>query len=90
MHKKQENIFYIAVDNIDQAMNSPHLEAFKSKKIDVLFLTDPIDTFWLSTQDNYDGKKFVSITQGSIDLSNLMKRKMTKAPKKMFQRNLKI
>ena len=75
MHKKQENIYYIAVDTIEQAMNSPHLEAFKSKKIDVLFLIDPIDTFWLSNQDNFEGKKFVSITQGSLDLSNFDEKK---------------
>jgi len=75
MHKKQESIYYIAVDSIEQALNSPHLEAFKSKKIDVLFLTDPIDTFWLSNQDSYEGKKFVSITQGSIDLSNFDEKK---------------
>ena len=78
MHKKQENLYYIAVDNVDQALNSPHLEAFKSKKIEVLFLTDPIDTFWLSNQDNFEGKKFVSITQGSIDLSNFDENKDNK------------
>ena len=89
MHKKQENIFYIAVDNIDQAMNSPHLEAFKSKKIDVLFLTDPIDTFWLSTQDNYDGKKFVSITQGSIDLSDFNEKKDDKSTKEDVSKKFK-
>ena len=89
MHKKQENIFYIAVDNIDQAMNSPHLEAFKSKKIDVLFLTDPIDTFWLSTQDNYEGKKFVSITQGSIDLSNFNEKKDDKSTKEDVSKKFK-
>ena len=82
MHKKQESIYYIAVDTIEQALNSPHLEAFKSKKIDVLFLTDPIDTFWLSNQDNYEGKKFVSITQGSIDLSNFDEKKDDKNKEK--------
>ena len=70
MHKKQKQIFYIAADSLDQATKSPHLEAFKSKDIEVLFFTDPIDTFWLSTQDEFDGKKFVSITQGSLDLSD--------------------
>ena len=70
MHKKQNQIFYIAADSLEQATKSPHLEAFKSKGIEVLFFTDPIDTFWLSTQDEFDGKKFVSITQGSIDLSD--------------------
>ncbi|PQM57097.1 MAG: molecular chaperone HtpG [Rhodobacteraceae bacterium] len=70
MHKKQTQIFYIAADSLEQATKSPHLEAFKSKGIEVLFFTDPIDTFWLSTQDEFDGKKFVSITQGSIDLSD--------------------
>ena len=70
MHKKQTQIFYLASESLEQATKSPHLEAFKSKGLEVLFLVDPIDTFWLSTQDEFEGKKFVSITQGSLDLSD--------------------
>ena len=81
MHKKQTQIFYIATDSLEQATKSPHLEAFKSKGIEVLFFTDPIDTFWLSTQDEFDGKKFVSITQGSIDLSDFDEKKSDKKDK---------
>ncbi len=69
MHKKQTQIFYLAAESLDQATRSPHLEAFKSKGLEVLFLTDPIDTFWLSSLDEFDGKKFVSVTQGSLDLA---------------------
>ena len=81
MHKKQTQIFYIAADSLEQATKSPHLEAFKSKGIEVLFFTDPIDTFWLSTQDEFDGKKFVSITQGSLDLSDFDERGSDKKDK---------
>ena len=78
MHKKQKQIFYIAADSLEQANTSPHLEAFKSKGLEVLFFTDPIDTFWLSTQQEFDGKKFVSITQGSLDLSDFDEKKEEK------------
>jgi molecular chaperone HtpG len=69
MHKDQDSIFYIAAENMEQATKSPHLEVFTKKKLEVLFLTDPIDTFWLSNVPEFSGKKFVSVTQGAIDLS---------------------
>ena len=68
MHKKQDAIYYLASENIEQAENSPHLEAFRKKKLDVLILTDPIDTFWLSVVNEFKDKKFLSITHGEVNL----------------------
>jgi molecular chaperone HtpG len=69
MKPEQKEIFYIAAENKEMADGSPHLEVFKKKNLDVLFFTDPIDTFWLSTAGEFEEKKFTSITKGDIDLS---------------------
>jgi molecular chaperone HtpG len=68
-HKSQNEIFYISADTLDRAKTSPHLEGLNAKDIEVLFFVDPIDTFWLQMVPEFEGKKFVSITKGSIDLS---------------------
>ena len=71
MDKNQKDIYYIAADTKSQALSSPHLEGFKSKGIKVLVMADPIDQFWLSMAGQFKEKKFVSITQGEIDLDNI-------------------
>ena len=63
------------------AEGSPHLEVFKKKKLDVLFLTDPIDTFWLSMAGEFQDRKFVSITKGDIDLTAFSDNKKEKEKK---------
>jgi molecular chaperone HtpG len=69
MKPEQKEVFYIAAENKEMAEGSPHLEVFKKKNLDVLFFTDPIDTFWLSMAGEFEEKKFTSITKGDIDLS---------------------
>ena len=69
MHEKQEKIYYISGESLHSIQNSPQLEGFKSRGIEVLFLTDTIDDFWLQQVLDYDGKPFQSITKGNIDLS---------------------
>ena len=69
MNAEQKDIYYLAAENKEMAEGSPHLEVFKKKKLDVLFLTDPIDTFWLSMAGEFQDRKFVSITKGDIDLT---------------------
>ena len=71
MDKNQKDIYYIAADTKSQALSSPHLEGFKSKRIKVLVMADPIDQFWLSMAGQFKEKNFVSITQGEIDLDNI-------------------
>ena len=88
MHKKQEAIYYLASENIEQAENSPHLEAFRKKKLDVLILTDPIDTFWLSVVNEFKDKKFMSITHGEVNLDKFdeTKDKSDKKDDKKFEK----
>ena len=52
-------------------MTSPHLETFRAKGIDVIVLDDPIDDFWLSNTEDFDGKSFQSITHEDVDISNV-------------------
>ena len=88
MHKKQDAIYYLASENIEQAENSPHLEAFRKKKLDVLILTDPIDTFWLSVVNEFKSKKFMSITHGEVNLDKFdeTKDKSDKKDDKKFEK----
>ncbi len=65
----QDEIYYISGNNLETVKNSPQLEGFKAKGIEVLFFTDTIDDFWLQSVLDYKGKNFKSITKGDIDLN---------------------
>lgn len=68
MKEGQNEIYYILGENLESIERSPQLEGFKSRGLEVLFLADTIDSFWLQQAGDYKGKKFVSVTKGSIDL----------------------
>ncbi len=89
MHKKQDSIYYLAAENIEQATKSPHLEAFKQKSLDVLILTDPIDTFWLSVVNEFKDKKFLSITHGQMDLDDFDEKKSKEGDEKKDEKKFK-
>ena len=68
MSENQKAIYYITADNFATAKNSPHLEVFRKKGIEVLLLSDPIDE-WLATHINeFDDKPLQSVTKGDLDL----------------------
>ncbi|OUR79021.1 molecular chaperone HtpG [Alphaproteobacteria bacterium 46_93_T64] len=71
MKEGQNNIYYITGDNLDAIRKSPQLEGFRAKGIEVLLLSDPVDSFWLSRQTEFEGKKFKSVTQGSAELDKM-------------------
>lgn len=71
MKEGQEAIYYFSGLDLTAARNSPQLEAFKAKGIEVLFMTDTIDEFWIPMQGDFKGKKLKSITRGSADLSKV-------------------
>lgn len=71
MKPEQEFIYYIAGSDRESLQNSPQLEAFRAKGVEVLFMTDAIDEFWLPMQESFADKKFKSVTRGSADLSVL-------------------
>ncbi len=68
MKEGQDRIFYLSGENLNTLKNSPQLEGFKARGLEVLFFTDTIDDFWLQTVLDYDGKPFQSVTKGNIDL----------------------
>ena len=67
----QQTIYYVAADNYHTAINSPHLEVFKKKGIEVLILTDRIDEWLMSHLMEFEGKKFQDVAKGTLDLGDL-------------------
>ena len=71
MKKGQDKIYYISGEDVEKLSQSPHLEGFKAKGIEVLFMTDPVDEFWLPSVGKYSEKDFQSITKGGADLDKI-------------------
>ncbi len=71
MKDGQDKIYYITADSYDAAKNSPHLEIFDKKGIEVLLLTDRVDEWVVGSLDEFDGKKLVSVAKGELDLGNM-------------------
>jgi molecular chaperone HtpG len=69
LRPNQTAIYYIAGDDLARLKSSPHLEGFRARGIEVLLLTDPVDTFWIVPSEGVDGKPFKSVTQGAADLA---------------------
>ncbi len=71
MKPEQQKIYYCAADSYSAAKNSPHLEIFEKKGIEVLLLTDRVDE-WLTTHlSDFEGKSFQSVAKGALDLPAL-------------------
>jgi len=64
----QTAIYYIVGDDAGRIANSPQLEGFRARGIEVLLLSDPVDGFWASAAPDFEGKPFKSVTQGAADL----------------------
>jgi molecular chaperone HtpG len=82
MPKGQNDIFYIAGEDAKAIVNSPQLEGFKAKGVEVLLLTDPVDEFWIPSVGTFEEKPFKSATRGDTDLSNIGKSKSKNADDK--------
>lgn len=67
----QNAIYYISGPDAEQVSKSPQLEGFRAKGIEVLFMTDPVDEFWLPAVGVYEEKTFKSATRGDVDLSDM-------------------
>ncbi|MBQ75308.1 MAG: molecular chaperone HtpG [Gammaproteobacteria bacterium] len=75
MKDGQDKIYYVAAENFNTATNSPHLEVFKQKGIEVLVLYDRIDEWLMSHLMEFDGKQFQDVAKGSLDLGDLEDKK---------------
>jgi molecular chaperone HtpG len=71
MKEGQEKIYYVTADSYTAAKNSPHLEIFRKKGVEVLLLTDRVDEWMLSFLNDFDGKELVSVAKGGLDLGQL-------------------
>lgn len=67
----QDKIYYLTGETYAQVKNSPHLEVFRKKGIEVLLLTDRIDEWLMSYLSDFDGKSFVDVARGDLDLGKL-------------------
>lgn len=71
MQEGQEDIYYITADSFAAARNSPHLEIFRKKGIEVLLMYDRVDEWLASSLTEFDGKKLKSVTKGELNLGEL-------------------
>jgi molecular chaperone HtpG len=79
MKEGQEAIYYITADTVAAAKNSPQLEVFKKKGIEVLLMTDRVDEWALSFLNEFDGTPLQSVAKGAVDLGKLQDEEEKKA-----------
>ncbi|WP_296232755.1 molecular chaperone HtpG [uncultured Pseudomonas sp.] len=75
----QDKIYFLTGESYAQIKNSPHLEVFRKKGIEVLLLTDRIDEWLMSYLTEFDGKQFVDVARGDLDLGELDSKEDKKA-----------
>jgi len=71
MKEGQEKIYYVTAETFNAAKNSPHLEVFRKKGIEVLLLSDRVDEWALGYLTEFDGKQLASVAKGGLDLGKL-------------------
>ena len=71
MKEGQDKIYYVTGDSYTAAKNSPHLEIFRKKGVEVLLLSDRVDEWMLSFFPEFEGKSLVSVAKGGLDLGAL-------------------
>ncbi len=71
MKKGQEHIFYLTGDKLEVMANSPQLEGFSKRGVEVLLLTDQVDDFWVNVVGEYKGKPMKSVTRSNVELDTI-------------------
>lgn len=71
MKEGQDKIYYVTADTFAAAKNSPHLEFFRAKGVEVLLLSDRVDEWMISHLTEFEGKKLQSVAKGDLDLDKL-------------------
>jgi molecular chaperone HtpG len=77
MKDGQDKIYYMTGEGRQTIEDSPHMEAFRAKGLEVLILTDPVDEMWVGSVPEFDGKHFQSIAKGEVDLETEDEKKAT-------------
>jgi molecular chaperone HtpG len=83
MKEGQDKIYYITADSFAAASNSPHLEVFRKKGIEVLLMHDRVDEWLVSHLTEFDGKQLVSVAKGELDLGSLKGKEEEEAEQKV-------
>jgi molecular chaperone HtpG len=78
--ENQTAIYYLTGDDTKRLAASPQLEGFRARGVEVLLLSDPVDSFWISTAAGFDGKPFKSVSQGAADIKSIALVEGAKAP----------
>jgi molecular chaperone HtpG len=73
LKENQTSIYYLTGEDMTRLEASPHLEGFRARGVEVLLLSDPVDSFWAGADVSFDGKPFKSVTQGAADLALIPK-----------------
>lgn len=81
MQENQQKIYYITADSYNAAKNSPHLELFRKKGIEVLLLSDRIDEWMMSNLTEFDGKSFQSVSKSDESIEKLADQEETEEQK---------
>ena len=89
MPEGQKEIYYITGTSREMVANSPHLEGFRSKGYEVLYLTDPVDEWVVQALTEYDGKKLKAVDRGDIELDSEDEKKEKEEKKKETQEQYK-
>ncbi|MCA1298127.1 molecular chaperone HtpG [Stappia indica] len=71
MKENQTQIFYATGASQEAIASSPHLEGFRARGVEVLYLADPVDAFWIQMVQGFEGKPFQSVTQGAAALDEI-------------------
>lgn len=87
MPESQKKIYYATAKDQETIEHLPQLETLKDKGIEVLYLTDPVDEFCVTTLHEYDGKEFHSISQGDLDLDDAESQEVKKETEKLQKDN---
>lgn len=85
MKEGQDKIYYVVADSFEAAKNSPHLEVFRKKGIEVLLMSDRIDEWLVSHLTEFDGKTLQSVTRGGLDLGDMDDAETKEAQEKLEQ-----
>lgn len=85
MKEGQDKVYYVVADSFEAAKNSPHLEVFRKKGIEVLLMADRIDEWLVSHLTEFDGKQLQSVTRGGLDLGDMDDAETKEAQEKLEQ-----
>ncbi len=87
MQEGQDKIYYVVAENFNTAKNSPHLEVFRKKGIEVLLLSDRVDDWLVGHLNEFDGKSFQDVGKGALDLGELDTEEEKKAQEEVAKEN---